>query len=180
MGGNLPRHPVDRTTCAKPGALATGSEADHDVGAGRIFDFTVGSCDDFFGMKSRSAAPSSQLPTIPFEKRIDMRFDKVFPVIVGSEIYGDSAGVARNISTGGMLVEMMEPLPLGSVVTVHFRGSDGRSEIVARAEVKHHYCLNYSQTGEPASSRGIGLRFLEFVDEAGAGVETFTRSAVVH
>jgi hypothetical protein len=37
-------------------------------------------------------------------------------------------------------------------------------EIVARAEVKHHHYLNFSGSGEAASSRAIGLRFLEFVD----------------
>ena len=35
------------------------------------------------------------------DKRIFMRFDKAFPVTIGSEIYGDSQGVARNISAGG-------------------------------------------------------------------------------
>jgi PilZ domain-containing protein len=124
------------------------------------------------------ARPATHPPAIPFEKRIEMRFDKVFPVLVGSEIYGDSPGIARNISAGGMLVEMMEPLPLGSVVTIHFRAADGRSEIVARAEVKHHYCLNFSQTGEPASTRGVGLRFIEFIDQV--EIESFTRSAVIH
>lgn len=93
------------------------------------------------------------------EKRIDMRFDKVFPVLVGSEIYGDSAGIARNISHGGMLVEMMEPLPLGSMVTVHFR-AEGGGEIVLHAEVKHHYCLNFAGRDgrEPTATRAVGLR----------------------
>lgn len=102
------------------------------------------------------------------EQRIHMRFDKMFPVVVGSELYGDSPAVARNISTGGMLVEMAFPLPLGCVVTVHFtcdRPEAEPDEIVARAEVKHHYCLNFAGGGEPSSTRAIGLRFLDFDDE---------------
>ncbi len=102
------------------------------------------------------------------EQRIHMRFDKLFPVVVGSELYGDSPAVARNISTGGLLVEMAFPLPLGSVVSVHFlcdRPDSEPDEIVARAEVKHHYCLNFLGGGEPSSTRAIGLRFIDFDDE---------------
>lgn len=97
------------------------------------------------------------------EKRLDMRFNKVFPVLVGSDIYGDSAGIARNISAGGMLVEMVEPIPLGAVVTVHFRLPEGGADIAARAEVKHHYCFNYAEGESRGRARGIGLRFVEFL-----------------
>jgi hypothetical protein len=115
------------------------------------------------------------------EKRIQTRFDKVFLVVIGSELYGDSFAIARNVSTGGILVEMTYAPPLGTVVTVHFqyvhggeRGERGElrdpperiDEIVARAEVKHHHYLNFSGSGEAASTRAIGMRFLEFVDLA--------------
>jgi PilZ domain len=115
------------------------------------------------------------------EQRICMRFNKVFPVLVGSEIYGDSSGVARNISTGGMLVEMMEPLPLGSFVTVHFRMPDSQADLTVRAEVKHHYCFNYAAEGQPCSARGIGLRFVELVEDAAAELRSsFSRARVLH
>lgn len=101
-------------------------------------------------------------------QRIHVRFDKMFAVTVGSELYGSSPAIARNISTGGMLVEMAFPLPLGSVVSVHFaceRGDGEIDEIVARAEVKHHYCLNFATGDEPSVMRAIGLRFLEFEED---------------
>jgi len=101
------------------------------------------------------------------EKRIHTRFDKAFLVMIGSEIYGDTTAVARNVSTGGILVEMTYAPPLGTVVTVHFqhtRDDDQLDEIVARAEVKHHHYLNFTGGNDAASSRAIGLRFLEFVD----------------
>lgn len=101
------------------------------------------------------------------EKRIHTRFDKVFLVVIGSELYGDSFAIARNVSAGGILVEMSYAPPLGTVVTVHFqhvRGEEQIDEIVARAEVKHHHYLNFTGSGEAASTRAIGLRFLEFVD----------------
>ncbi|HVK84566.1 MAG TPA: PilZ domain-containing protein [Kofleriaceae bacterium] len=101
------------------------------------------------------------------EKRVHSRFDKAFLVMVGSELYGDTAGIARNVSAGGILVELSYAPPLGTIVTVHFqhlRGEDQVDEIVARAEVKHHHYLNFAGSGEAASSRAVGLRFLEFVD----------------
>ena len=101
------------------------------------------------------------------EKRIHTRFDKAFLVVIGSELYGDSTAIARNVSAGGILVEMSYAPPLGTVVTVHFqhaRNDDLLDEIVVRAEVKHHHYLNFSGSGEAASTRAIGLRFIEFVD----------------
>ena len=113
--------------------------------------------------------------------RIHMRFDKVFPVVVGSELYGELRGVARNLSAGGMLVEMMDPLPLGSVVTVEFQMPDCPGAIIARAEVKHHYCFNFGVGDEAGSSRGIGLRFVEFVKDSAKRYEhSFTRHRVLH
>ena len=101
------------------------------------------------------------------EKRVHTRFDKAFLVVIGSELYGDTHAIARNVSGGGILVEMGYAPPLGTVVTVHFqhaRGDDLFDEIVARAEVKHHHYLNFTGSGEAASTRAIGMRFLEFVD----------------
>jgi len=106
------------------------------------------------------------------EKRIHTRFDKVFLVVIGSELYGDSFAIARNVSAGGILVEMPYAPPLGTVVTVHFQHAhedDRIDEIVARAEVKHHHYLNFTGSGEAASTRAIGLRFLEFVELGGGG-----------
>ena len=101
------------------------------------------------------------------EKRIHTRFDKLFLVVIGSELYGDSFAIARNISAGGLLVEMSYAPPLGTIVTVHFqyaREGDVLDEIVARAEVKHHHYLNFTGGNDAASARAIGLRFIEFLD----------------
>ncbi len=110
----------------------------------------------------------SRPTTIPIlEKRIHTRFDKAFLVMIGSEVYGDTVAVARNLSAGGILVEMSYAPPLGTIVTVHFqlrRDESQVDEIVARAEVKHHYYLNFGRNDDAASTRAIGLRFLEFID----------------
>jgi hypothetical protein len=116
----------------------------------------------------------SAIPIPIVEKRIHTRFDKAFLVMIGSELYGDSFAVARNLSAGGILVEMSYAPPLGTLVTVHFqhaREGDELDEIVVRAEVKHHHYLNFTdETGgdadgpRQASARAIGLRFLEFLE----------------
>jgi hypothetical protein len=101
------------------------------------------------------------------EKRIHTRFDKAFLVVIGSELYGDSFAIARNVSAGGILVEMNYAPPMGTVVTVHFQHArdDGElDEIVARAEVKHHHYLNFTGGNDAASVRAIGMRFIEFLD----------------
>ena len=113
-----------------------------------------------------------------------MRFDKAFPVVVRSEVFGDLSAIARNISLGGMMVEMIDPLPLGTFVTVHFRFLDSQGEFVARAEVKHHYCFNFATGDLPCRVQGIGMRFVEFEDDGRGGGdgwrETFARHRVLH
>jgi len=120
-----------------------------------------------------TAMPAAMPAPVPMpgapgvDKRIHNRFDKAFLVVIGSDLYGDSFAVARNISAGGILVEMTYAPPLGTVVTVHFqhaRDDDQLDEIVARAEVKHHHYLNFTGGNDAASSRAIGLRFLDFID----------------
>lgn len=109
----------------------------------------------------------SAAPLTGAEKRIHLRFDKLFAVVLGSELYGETVAVARNISAGGMLVQTADILPLGSVVTVHFQIGDSEDEIVGRAEVKHHLCLNFGSPtsgDEPRAARGMGLRFIDFDD----------------
>src|SRR5215470_17560379 len=84
----------------------------------------------------------SVIPVPIVEKRIHTRFDKAFLVVIGSELYGDSVAIARNVSAGGILVEMSYAPPLGTVVTVHFqhaRDDEELDELVVRAEVKHHH-----------------------------------------
>jgi hypothetical protein len=120
-----------------------------------------------------STWPRASLAVTEAEKRIYNRFDKAFVVVIGSELYGDAVAVARNISAGGLLVEMSYAPPLGSVVTVHFqypRDAGTVDEIVARAEVKHHHYLNFASADDQASTRAIGLRFIEFLDP-GEGVD---------
>lgn len=116
---------------------------------------------------TRSPSPRSVDPVaVAGDKRIHIRFDMLFPCVMASELYGEAQVVVRNVSAGGMMVQTADILPLGAVVTVHFRMSDCDDEIVARAEVKHHLCLNFGAPGaEPRAARAMGLRFLDFDTE---------------
>lgn len=114
------------------------------------------------------------------DRRFDVRFDKLIPVVIASEIFGDSDAVARNLSAGGMFVEMSDPLPLGAVVTVHFQMPDCHGEIAVRAEVKHQYSFNITANDRPHCARGIGLRFVEFLSDTAAEPESRYRRRVLH
>ncbi len=115
------------------------------------------------------------------DQRAAMRFEKVIPVAVESEDYGELGAVARNISTGGMLIETPSPMPLGSEVRVHFQIPDSQASVVVRAEVKNHYAFNYCDDGEPRHARGMGVRFLEFVEDGGEVLRlSLTRFRTLH
>ncbi len=110
----------------------------------------------------------SPVPASPTgaEKRQHLRFDKVFPVRVESMLFGEVPGVARNVSAGGIFVEMREPLPLGARVRVSFSNPEETAEIVAVGEVKNHYFVNYVQSGATRSVSGMAIRFEGFENES--------------
>jgi len=114
-----------------------------------------------------SDIPSSQ-PTQPAfsEKRQHLRFDKVFSVRVESDLFGEFDCVARNVSAGGIFIEMSEPLPLGSQVRVSFSSAASAVEIVALGEVKNHYFMNYAVQGVTRSVAGMAIRFYAFENES--------------
>ena len=101
-------------------------------------------------------------------KRTSLRFETVFPVLLSSAEFGECNAMARNISAGGILLEIQEPLPLGTRVRVHFSmqnsytSRDAGPTIVARGEVKNHYFLNFADGDGPRSLTGMAIRFTEF------------------
>ena len=114
-------------------------------------------------------------------KRRALRFEKAFPVILSSETFGECNAMARNISAGGILLQVADPLPLGTEVRVHFAMPDSQASIVARGEVKNHYFLNFSDGEGARSLSGMAVRFTEFEAESG---ELFglglTRMRILH
>ncbi len=113
-------------------------------------------------------------------KRRAMRFDKVFPVDISTHEFGECHGIARNISAGGMFVEMADPLPLGCAIRVHFTMPDGPGEIVAEGEVKGHYFMNFSDGAGPRSMTGMGVRFTGFDDGSEGLIDACLSGRVLH
>ena len=101
------------------------------------------------------------------EKRSSSRFDKAFPVSIRSALLGERSAIARNISAGGIMLELAEPLPLGTSVEVYFSVPESRARIIARGEVKNHYFLNFADpTGGARALSGVGIRFTGFESES--------------
>jgi hypothetical protein len=103
------------------------------------------------------------------ERRAAARIDKVFRVLIASDLHGEQWHIARNISGTGMFVEMAEPLPLRTKVVVRFSAGEDEPSICAIAKVQNHYYLQYSDADGLRALCGVGLRFVRFMPEAGAG-----------
>jgi PilZ domain len=99
---------------------------------------------------------------ISSQRREHLRFDKVFSVRVESALFGDLMCVARNVSAGGIFLELGDPLPLAATVRVCFPVPDGSGEVAAFGEVKNHYFINYVQDGVSKAVSGMAVRFTSF------------------
>src|SRR5580698_623798 len=94
-----------------------------------------------------SAEIESSVEPSPSEQRAHFRFDKMFTVRLESPLFGESYCIARNVSAGGIFLELPDPLPLGATVRVCFLTPDSSGEVVATGEVKNHYFINFTQGG---------------------------------
>ncbi len=90
------------------------------------------------------------------------------PVVVHTELYGESVAIAREIQPAAAMLHMVYAPPLGTVVTIVI--GEGPVAITVRAEVTHHRYELHVPKGRPVPldlrepPRLIGVRFLEFVD----------------
>lgn len=102
------------------------------------------------------------------------------PVQLSAGDFGHSRGIARNISAGGMFVETGDSLPIGQELTVALE-MPGSGSLVVRALVQHRYSFNFNDPVGPASCRGLGLRFIEFLEETPSNwLERLTDPSVLH
>jgi hypothetical protein len=115
------------------------------------------------------------------DQRAHLRFDKMFAVRLESLLFGEIYCVARNVSAGGIFLELPDPLPLGATVRVCFPVPDGSGEIVATGEVKNHYFINYTQAGSSRAVAGMAVRFTSFENESHHVLaDCLTRMRVLH
>ena len=129
---------------------------------------------------SEPARPAAATDDGP-EQRAHLRFDKMFAVRVESLLFGEIYCVARNVSAGGIFLELTDPLPLGSTVRVCFPVPDGSGEVVATGEVKNHYFINFTQGGSSRAVAGMAVRFTSFENEGHHILaDCLTRMRVLH
>src|SRR4051812_39784707 len=115
---------------------------------------------DVFMRTTPDLSPSPDRPDGPdhrasADQRQHLRFDKMFAVRVESLLFGESVCVARNVSAGGIFIEVADPLPLGATVRICFPVPDGSGEVAATGEVKNHYFMNFTQNGVNRSVSGM-------------------------
>jgi hypothetical protein len=128
-----------------------------------------------------AASPKNPPRGLPAQRRQHLRFDKVFAVRVESLLFGDLVCVARNVSSGGLFLELAEPLPLGATIRVCFPVPDGSGEVVAVGEVKNHYFINYVQAGMNRAVAGMAVRFSSFESDSHRILEDcLSRLRVLH
>ena len=124
-------------------------------------------------MDDRAPDFDSDLPhkaTLPHTKdrrrdqrvRLDLEIAVPVSVCTGTSEY---RGVARNISEGGMLVELPIAPAIGCRVTIRFEGIRGSSAspgpVELSGEVRHHMAWAFTQGGAAKSMRGVGIRFVD-------------------
>ena len=114
---------------------------------------------------TEEAAPPPGRPEVE-DQREHLRFDKMFVVRLESLLFGEIYCVARNVSAGGIFLELPDPLPLGAAVRVCFPVPDGSGDVVATGEVKNHYFINYTQAGTTRAVAGMAVRFTSFENES--------------
>jgi len=104
------------------------------------------------------------------DRRIKLDLETAVPVVIRS---GGLVqwGLARNISEGGMLIEIAEAPPIGSRVEVKIAGIQGSLDapesVLLHGEVRHHVAW---RVGSPPSRlHAIGLRFVPEPEPLHAG-----------
>jgi hypothetical protein len=131
--------------------------------------------------ESERATSTDEAAAAAADQRAHLRFDKMFAVRLESLLFGEIYCIARNISAGGIFLELPDPLPLGATVRVCFPVPDGSGEVVATGEVKNHYFINFTQGGSSRAVAGMAVRFTSFESEGHHILaDCLTRMRVLH
>lgn len=85
-------------------------------------------------------------------RRTDPRYDRRIEVDLSAEGKRSSA-VTKNISLGGMFVETLEPLTVGTTLQVRFKVPTQPEPIEVTGEVR------WIERGAPGKLTGMGVRF---------------------
>lgn len=96
--------------------------------------------------------------------RIHLSLDLAVPVTVLAD-HGRWRGLVRNISEGGVLIEMSEPPAIGVQLEIAFEGVrnslDAPEPVTLHGEVRHHLAWQYRRGDTQLQLRGVGIRFID-------------------
>jgi hypothetical protein len=96
--------------------------------------------------------------------RLRLTFEIALPVRLRTA-EGIGRGLARNVSEGGMLIEVIERPPIGSELDITIAGVlgslDSPEALTLLGEVRHHFSWQYRSGQGQEIMRAIGVRFLE-------------------
>lgn len=97
-------------------------------------------------------------------RRVCLNLDVAVPVLVRGPS-GLLRGLARNISEGGMLIELADLPGIGARLEITFTGVPGSADapdpVTLHGEVRHQVAWQHAQRGQTHMLKGVGVRFLE-------------------
>jgi hypothetical protein len=144
--------------------------------------------------RSPASAPSIEaaLPTgidVPIgherrsSRRLSLNLDVAVPVLVRGPD-GLLHGVARNISEGGMLIELAELPGIGARLEITIMGVAGSADapdgVTLVGEVRHQLAWQHAVQGRARLLKGVGVRFLEPAEIEEPSVPTFDPNVTYH
>lgn len=96
-------------------------------------------------------------------RRVRLDLETAVPVLV-REMNGTLQwGLARNISEGGMLIELKQPPAIGAHVEIKIFGVNGSADapdnVIVFAEVRHNLAWNFAGDETRAGLSAVGVRF---------------------
>ncbi len=96
-------------------------------------------------------------------QRISLRLELAVPVLLKGD-FGLTKGVARNISEGGILVEVRQSIPIGASIEIEIQGVrgslDSPESLNLQGEVRHQVAWQHTQKQIRHTVRAIGIRFV--------------------
>jgi hypothetical protein len=100
-------------------------------------------------------------------RRLRLSLEVAVPAMVRGPD-GVTRGLVRNLSEGGLLLQLEELPPIGAVLEITLMGIHGSSDapdsVTLKGEVRHHVGWQYKSEGKRRTLRGVGVRFLEEAD----------------
>jgi hypothetical protein len=105
------------------------------------------------------------------ESRIRLSLEVAVPVVIRAPDWMEY-GLARNISEGGMLIQVRELPAIGARLEITISGVHGSRDapeaVTLVGEVRHHIAWQFKTRGHTQTMKGIGVRFSEKPNEGAA------------